>query len=108
MWRETAAQSQRDCIIQPRVASLRATLGQRHVWIINSERVESVPHVPLVECNFISFQQKPELILKGNLSMMLLLPLDIIMYRRKLREADGENAITVLPRELPQIRTFVF
>lgn len=36
--------------------------------------------------------------------MMLLLPLDVILYHRNLRLTDGKNAITLLPRKITQRR----
>ena len=57
--------SQRDSIIQPRVGPQRGTtLGHGPTNIINPEWVESIPHVPFVEFDFVATQQLAELVLK--------------------------------------------
>jgi hypothetical protein len=51
---------------------------------INPERVVSIPNIPLIKFNLVAFQKFPELVLKRNLAMMLLLPNDVIPYRLHL------------------------
>jgi len=70
---------------------------------INPERVESIPHIPFVEFDFVTAQQLPELVLKRNLAMMFLLPGDVFAHGLNLRKADGENAVAVLPCEIREV-----
>jgi hypothetical protein len=56
-------------ITQPRVASLRVTLGLRAFSFIYPERVKSAvlnPDVPFIEFDFITAKQLAAFILKGN------------------------------------------
>ena len=39
---------------------------------------------------------------------MFLLTSDVMLYRLDLGKADGENAVTILPREIVQVGTFRF
>ena len=65
-WVDTIQESQRDSIVHPGVPNaFEATPGKHHpTKIINPERVESIPHIPFVEFDFVTPQQFPELILK--------------------------------------------
>jgi hypothetical protein len=68
----------------------------------NPERVGSVPNIPLVVLNLISFEQRPELLLIRRPVVMFLLVCDVIAKSRDLREADREHAVAILPGELFQ------
>jgi len=78
--------SQRDFIIQPGVAPGPSGLRRvtSHKSIHNSERVVSIPNIPLIEFNLIFPQKFPELILKRNLPMMFLLASDVMLHRLDL------------------------
>ena len=41
----------------------------------------SVPNVPFIEFDFVAFQELPQFFLKGYLSMVLLLPCDVLPHR---------------------------
>ena len=85
-----------------------ATLGTQSNIPINPKRVESIPHIPFIEFDFITLQQLSEFVLKRNLPMMFFLPGDVISHVFDLREADGENAIAVLPCEIREVGRFGF
>ena len=55
----------------------RPTLGKTYQKFRNPERVGSIPHVSLIEINFISPQQFPKFVLKRDLAMMIFLPCNI-------------------------------
>ena len=87
---------------------VRATLGKRSKQSDNRNAVAavsrvsySIPNVFFIPFDFVSFQQRAQLVLKTNLAVMLLLSGDVIPHRCNLRKADGENSVAVLPREKP-------
>ena len=84
------------------------TLGNLAAGALNPERVASVlcsssiPHVSLVEGDVVTPQQRAELLLKRSLAVVGFLRGNEIAYLFGLREAQGEDAITVLPGEIRQ------
>src|SRR5260370_30436536 len=80
-----------------------ATLGERFRSSTNPERVESIPHIPFVEFDFITPQQLAKFILKRNLAVVFFLSGDVSAHRFDLREANRANPVTILPSELPQV-----
>ena len=94
-------------IIQPKVARNELPWVIAHKFT-NSERVVSIPYIPLVKFNGVAFQEFPKLILKRNLPVMFLLSGDVISHRLNLRKSDGENAVAILPREIIQVGAFGF
>ena len=44
--------------------ALRATLGENQYNFTNPERVESIPHIPLIKFHRVAFQKLAEFILK--------------------------------------------
>ena len=70
----------------------------------NPERVASIPQVRLVERDFVTFPQAPELVLKRQLAMVLLLARDVGAHFFDLGIADGEHAATALPCEIAELR----
>src|SRR2546428_1774700 len=59
--------------------------------------VVSIPHIPFVIRDLISFQELSELLLKRHLAMVALLVLDVANHGVGLRFADGERAVACLP-----------
>jgi len=59
-------------------------LGHPPNKFINSERVASIPHIPLVKFNVVAFEEFSKLILKRNLPVMTLLSGDVISHRLDL------------------------
>jgi len=97
-------ESQRDFIIQPRVARFGLPWEPAHSKSINPERVESIPHIPLVKGDVVAPQEAAKLILKRNLPVMLLLPGNVGAHVIHLRLPNGENAVAGLPCKIGQIR----
>ena len=64
------------------------------------ERVESIPHIPFVKVDFVARQQKPKLILKRFVLMMLDLIGDVPLQRFDMRRTNGKGAITSLPMKI--------
>ena len=62
--------------------------GKTENNLTNSERVESIPHITLIECHLVTLQQLAILILKRNFQMMLRLSRDVIPHRFNLRKTD--------------------
>jgi hypothetical protein len=80
----TPANPERISIIQPKVARNELPWVHRPNKFINSERVASIPHIPLVKFNGVAFQEFPKFILKRNLPVMFLLSGDVILHRLNL------------------------
>jgi hypothetical protein len=105
-WRVSLRPSQTESLagIQPRVGVATPTLGI-DANATNSERVPSVPQITLVERNLVTPQKLPQFILKRYFPVVLFLIRDVFFRHSDLRLGDGENGITVLPREFPHRRT---
>ena len=71
--RTIRSQSQRDCITQPRVARNELPWVKQPNRILNSERVESIPHISFVKFHPISSQKFTKFILKRLVVMVYLL-----------------------------------
>ena len=68
----------------------------------------SIPHVTFVVLNSVAVQEFSELLLERNLPVVRLLSRDVFADGLDLRKADGENAVAILPGELPQAGAFGF
>jgi hypothetical protein len=80
----------------------RPTLDYVPSPLHNSERVASVPNITLVEFDSVERQELAELVLERAPAVMFGLVEDVALNRWNLRGADGEDAITVLPREVAE------
>jgi hypothetical protein len=70
----------------------------------NPERVASIPHMPLIVGDLIPLEKRPIFVLKGCLSMMLLLAGDVLLCIRDLRISDRKDSKPLLPAEVLQTR----
>ena len=61
-----------------------------------------VPHIPFIELNLITFQERAKLVLKRLHAMMFLLPLDVSARLCNTGLADRKRTISVLPMEGPK------
>src|SRR2546429_8045018 len=100
-------QSQRDCVLQPRVARnelpwvrrITATQPQRgcgQACVGGS----SVPHIFLLPFDLVFFQQCTQFVLKTNIAMMWLLSGNILLHLFEIRLAHGKIRIASLPFEI--------
>ena len=76
----------------------------RRAWFARSAiRSSSIPHVTLIDFDFVLLANSAELLLKGHRPMVFGLTLDVIDHLRHGRLADRERAVAGLPMEIGQI-----
>src|SRR5262249_23662525 len=75
---------------------------------VPQRRIASIPHVPLVVFDLIFLQQAPEFVLIRFAAIMFFLVLDVALERRKVRRADRERAVPVLPVKCRQRGELIF
>ena len=63
-------------------------------------RAESIPHIPFIPMQSVSFQESSILLLECHLPMMFFLILDVGFHRADIGLAHGKRAVTVLPIEV--------
>ena len=90
----------------------RATLGYDLEMYSTATRLrqipdgnDSIPNIFLVPFDLMLAQQRPQLVLKSNLAMMLLLAGDVLLHRFEIGLAHGKICITTLLLEVRVIAT---
>ena len=68
--------------------------------------IRSIPHIPFVVRHLVSFQKRTKLLLKRALSMVLLLPLDVLDHLSYVGLADRKGPVATLPVEVSKNSSF--
>src|SRR5262245_29748597 len=92
-----ARQPQRGEIRQPRASEAKPWVRDKIERKAPRGRDSSIPDIALVEFDFVTLQQYPELVLIGHLAMVLLLICDTRTHLADVGLADRKRAVSRLP-----------
>src|SRR5262249_15368131 len=92
--------------------AIRATLGNESKWGFNRNAVvadasstNSIPNVFLVPLHLVLAQQRPQLVLKIHLLVMLFLRGDVLLYLFEIGLAYGNRRVPALPFKAREVAT---
>ena len=64
------------------------------------DNCQSIPNIFLIPFDFVTLQQRAQLLLKSNFAMMFLLPGNVLLHRFEIGLAHGEIRVAALPFEV--------